>query len=77
MAGIPTSPTVVFIEKDNSAYPPNINSSIVGIVGYASKGPTDEATLITSQENFYLVFLFRQKFQIFLLIAPFNVFKLQ
>lgn len=56
MAGIPTSPAVVFLEKDNSAYPPNINSSIVGIVGYASKGPTDEATLITSQENLINVF---------------------
>lgn len=56
MAGIPTSPAVVFLEKDNSAYPPNINSSIVGIVGYASKGPTNEATLITSQENLINVF---------------------
>lgn len=56
MAGIPTSPAVVFLEKDNSAYPPNINSSIVGIVGYASKGPTDEAVLITSQENLLNVF---------------------
>jgi len=56
MAGIPTSPAVVFLEKDNSAYPPNINSSIVGLVGYASKGPTNEATLITSQENLLRVF---------------------
>jgi hypothetical protein len=56
MAGIPTSPAVVFLEKDNSAYPPNINSSIVGIVGYASKGPTDEAVLVTSQENLINVF---------------------
>jgi len=56
MAGIPSSPAVVFLEKDNSAYPPNINSSIVGIVGYASKGPTNEATLITSQENLINVF---------------------
>lgn len=56
MAGIPTSPAVVFLEKDNSAYPPNINSSIVGIVGYASKGPTNEATLVTSQENLIRIF---------------------
>ena len=56
MAGIPTSPAVVFLEKDNSSYPPNIESSIVGIVGYASKGPTNEATLITSQENLIRVF---------------------
>ena len=56
MAGIPTSPAVVFLEKDNSAYPPNIESSIVGIVGYASKGPTNEPTLITSQENLLRIF---------------------
>lgn len=51
MAAIPGSPAVVFLEKDNSAYPPNIESSIVGIVGYATKGPTNVATLITSQQN--------------------------
>jgi len=51
MASIPSSPAVVFLEKDNSAYPPNIESSIVGIVGFATKGPTDTPTLITSQEN--------------------------
>lgn len=56
MAAIPTSPASVFIERDNSAYPPNINSSVVGIVGYASKGPTDEAVLITSQENLISTF---------------------
>lgn len=56
MAGIPTSPAVVFLEKDNSAYPPNIDSSIVGIVGYATKGPENVATLITSQENLIRVF---------------------
>jgi phage tail sheath protein FI len=59
MAAIPTSPAVVYIEKDNSAYPPNINSSIVGIVGYATKGPGGsmvEPTLITSQEQLLRVF---------------------
>jgi len=56
MAGIPNSPAVVFLEKDNSAYPPNVNSSIVGIVGFASRGPTNEPTLITSQENLLRVF---------------------
>lgn len=56
MGAIPSSPTVVFLEKDNSAYPPNIESSIVGIVGYATKGPTNEPTLITSQENLIQTF---------------------
>lgn len=56
MAAIPSSPAVLFIEKDNSSYPPNIESSIVGIVGYASKGPTNELTLITSQENLLATF---------------------
>ena len=56
MAGIPSSPAVVFLEKDNSAYPANIDSSIVGIVGYASKGPENKPTLITSQENLLRVF---------------------
>jgi hypothetical protein len=56
MAAIPSSPAVVFLEKDNSAYPPNIESSIVGIVGFATKGPTNEATLITSQENLLKTF---------------------
>lgn len=51
MARIPTSPAVVFIENDNSSYPPNVDSSIVGLVGFASKGPVDEGTLITSQEQ--------------------------
>lgn len=58
MAAIPSSPAVVFLEKDNSAYPPNIESSIVGIVGYATKGPTNTPTLITSQENLVNTFGF-------------------
>jgi len=56
MGAIPTSPAVVFLEKDNSAYPPNIDSSVVGLVGFATKGPTDQATLITSQENLIQTF---------------------
>lgn len=42
------SPGVYTIEKDNSEYAPSLDSSIVGIVGFASKGPTAKATLITS-----------------------------
>lgn len=45
------SPGVYTIEKDISDYTPSINTSIVGIVGFADKGPTNKATLITSQNN--------------------------
>jgi phage tail sheath protein FI len=45
------SPGVYTVEKDVSEYTPSINSSVVGIVGFASKGPTNKATLITSQNN--------------------------
>ena len=48
---LPTSPAVVVLENDQSIYTPNIQSSVVGIVGFADKGPTDVATLITSQSN--------------------------
>ena len=45
------SPGVYTIEKDISDYAPSINTSIVGIVGFAGKGPTNKATLITSQNR--------------------------
>lgn len=45
------SPKIHWIEKDLSEFAPAINSSIVGIVGFASKGPTNEATLITSPQR--------------------------
>ena len=48
---LPTSPSIVVLENDVSIYTPNVNSSVVGIVGFADKGPTDKATLITSQRN--------------------------
>lgn len=48
---LPTSPSIVVLENDVSIYTPNVNSSVVGIVGFADKGPTDKATLITSQAN--------------------------
>jgi hypothetical protein len=53
---IPTSPSVVVLENDVSIYTPNINSSVVGLVGFANKGPTNEATLVTSQENLIRLF---------------------
>ena len=55
------SPGSYFVEVDISDYPPSINSSVVGVVGFASKGPVagkngDKATLITSQENLIRTF---------------------
>ena len=48
---IPKSPSVVVLENDISIFTPNIDSSVVGIVGFANKGPVNKPTLITSQEN--------------------------
>lgn len=48
---LPASPSVVVIENDVSIYTPNVQSSVVGIVGFADKGPINTPTLITSQEN--------------------------
>ena len=50
------SPGVYVIEKDISDYPVTINSSVVGIVGFASRGPVaglnqEKATLITSPQQ--------------------------
>tara|TARA_Y100001937_G_scaffold12322_1_gene15630 strand:+ start:406 stop:2376 length:1971 start_codon:yes stop_codon:yes gene_type:complete len=53
---IPTSPSVVVLENDVSIYTPNINSSVIGIVGFSDKGPVNEPTLITSQENLLRIF---------------------
>ena len=53
---IPTSPSVVVLENDVSIYTPNIDSSVVGLVGFANKGPVNEATLVTSQENLVRLF---------------------
>lgn len=49
------SPGVYVVEKDISDYPAQINSSVVGIVGFADRGPVagkdgKKATLITSQQ---------------------------
>jgi phage tail sheath protein FI len=50
------SPGVYVIEKDVSDYPAQINSSVVGIVGFADRGPiaglnNNKATLITAQQD--------------------------
>lgn len=49
-------PGVFTIEKDNSQYAPTVDSSIVGMLGFASKGPTDVATLITSPQSLLRIF---------------------
>jgi len=53
---LPTSPSVVVIENDISVFAPNADSSVVGVVGFANKGPTNKATLITSPENLIRIF---------------------
>lgn len=50
------SPGVYTIEKDNSNYNAGIDSSVVGILGFASKGPVDEATLVTSPQDLINIF---------------------
>ena len=50
------SPGVYVIEKDISDYLPSVNTSVVGIVGFASKGPTDTPTLITNQNQLIRTF---------------------
>jgi len=50
------SPGVYTIEKDFSQFTPSINTSVVGIVGFASKGPINKATLITTQESLISTF---------------------
>ena len=50
------SPGVYVVEKDNSDYPVSINPSVVGLVGFANRGPVDDATLITSAERLTKVF---------------------
>ena len=50
------SPGSYTIEKDVSDYAPSVNPSIVGLVGFASKGPTDTATLVTSPADLIRTF---------------------
>jgi len=53
---LPASPSIVVLENDQSIYVPNAQSSIVGIIGFADKGPDNKATLITSQNQLLNVF---------------------
>ena len=50
------SPGVYVQEKDFSQYTPSIANNVVAVVGFASQGPTNKATLITNQEALIRVF---------------------
>tara|TARA_R110002110_G_scaffold406920_3_gene627346 strand:+ start:382 stop:2580 length:2199 start_codon:yes stop_codon:yes gene_type:complete len=45
------SPGVYVIEKDWSDYSPSLNSTSVGILGFASQGPVGLATLVTNADQ--------------------------
>jgi len=50
------SPGVYTIEKDVSDYAPSVNPSIVGLVGFASRGPVNKPTLLTSPADLLRTF---------------------
>lgn len=50
------SPGIAYREVDATVYPVTIDSSIVGIVGFADKGPENKATLITTPEQLVKTF---------------------
>ena len=45
------SPGNYVIEKDFSDYIPSLNSSVVGVLGFGSKGPVDKAILVSNAEQ--------------------------
>ena len=45
------SPGVYVIEKDWSDYTPSLNSTSVGVMGFASQGPVGKATLCTNADQ--------------------------
>ena len=50
------SPGVYVIEKDWSDYSPSLNSTNVGVMGFASQGPTGKATLVTNADQLITTF---------------------
>jgi len=50
------SPGVYVIEKDWSDYSPSLNSTSVGVLGFASTGPVGKATLVTNQDQLISTF---------------------
>jgi len=56
MVGKLNSPGILVREVDNTAFAPTIDSSIIGVVGFADKGPINKATLITNAEQLVKTF---------------------
>lgn len=56
MAATFVSAGVYIQEKDNSLYAPALAPTIIGIVGTATKGPLDTATLVTNEGQFVETF---------------------
>ena len=50
------SPGVYVIEKDWSDYTPSLNSTNVGVMGFASQGPVGKATLVTNADQLVQTF---------------------
>ena len=50
------SPGVYVIEKDWSDYSPSLNSTNVGVMGFASQGPTGKAVLVTNADQLVSTF---------------------
>ena len=69
----PASPSVVVLENNQSIFAPNVDSSSVGIVGFADKGPINEATLVTSQNDLLNKPVMSSHSQLFCII-PFLVY---
>ena len=50
------SPSVSIIEKDQSMYSVTSSSTVLAVVGYASMGPINTATMLTSYSQFQQIF---------------------
>lgn len=46
------SPSITLIERDASAYPITTSATVLAVLGYASNGPIDDPTLVTSRNEF-------------------------
>lgn len=46
------SPSITILEQDLSTYTVTSSSTILAVVGYATKGPVEEATFVTSRSDF-------------------------